>query len=323
MPASRTVSIHDIQPHLRLVNLFLCPPDFNSGERRLYDHYLLYVHQGKGRITIAGRRYEAETGDLYFCPPGLSNTIEADGQDPFLLSGIDFDFMSDQKSNPLHHPVQTSLYDASLALPVVHFTDFDGFPERMRLPGQPLVRALILDMAEQFRIRQVCHQLMLDGQLKTLIAWLVRLLLQDSSGESDDSRRQMVIRYIADHFRETLTNRLLAEQFHYHPDTLNRIVLRYTGVTLKQYIIDLRIQAAVQLLQQGDATVSQVAEQVGYQDCRHFSRVFKQRTGRAPGLFRRLSKNDPHSPDHLAGKALSAKIELGSHPMVHPGRGSG
>ena len=293
MAMGSIISIHDIQPHLRLVNLYPCPPGFNSGERRLYDHYLIYVHQGRGWITIGGHSYEAEAGDLYFCPPGLPNTIEAACQEPFLLSGINFDFTAAHRTNLLHHPIQSGLYDASLALPAVQFSDFPGFPERMRLPGQPLVRALILDMAEQFRIRQIYHELMLDGQLKILMARLVRLLQQDSAGASDDSRRQMDIRYIADHYREPLTNRMLAERFHYHPDALNRIVCRYTGVTVKQYIIELRIQAAVQLLQRGDVTVSQAAEQVGYHDCRHFSRIFKQKTGRAPGRFRRLSGIDP------------------------------
>jgi AraC-like DNA-binding protein len=61
-----------------------------------------------------------------------------------------------------------------------------------------------------------------------------------------------------------ITNQTIAERFHYHPDHINRIVLSYTGMTLKQYIINLRIRRAVDLLINTDADISSIASSIGY-----------------------------------------------------------
>jgi AraC-like DNA-binding protein len=139
-------------------------------------------------------------------------------------------------------------------------------------------------MAEQFRIRQLCWDLLLDGQMKILIAWLARIIQQGEGQKS--SNRLEILRYIAGHYREPLTNQALAAQFHYHPDALNRIITRYTGVTLRQYIIDLRIQDAITQLLHSDTPVHEIARAVGYADLSHFNRIFRHKTGYAPGRFR-------------------------------------
>jgi AraC-like DNA-binding protein len=287
MERSRTIRLGDCQPHLRLVNLFPCPPNFNSGERRLYDHYLLYVHQGSGTVILESQTYAARAGDLFFCLPGQRNTIIADGQDPFILSGINFDFTADSCQESLQYPIRADKFDPDLALPAIRFSDFCGFPPHMHLAGQPMLRSLILDMAEQFRIRQLCWNLLLDGQMKTVVAWLARII-QQGDGQGGGSNMLEILRYIAGHYREPLTNLALAARFHYHPDVLNRIITRYTGVTLKQYIIDLRIQDAITQLLQSHTPVHQIAASVGYADLSHFNRIFRQKTGCSPGRFRQL-----------------------------------
>lgn len=54
------------------------------------------------------------------------------------------------------------------------------------------------------------------------------------------------------------------------------------GVSPKQYIIDLRIRQAKQLLEENSITVTAVAEACGFSSVYHFCRLFKAETGATP-----------------------------------------
>ncbi len=54
------------------------------------------------------------------------------------------------------------------------------------------------------------------------------------------------------------------------------------GLTMHDYLTQLRISRAQLLLRHSDLTVNQVAQAVGYREYRSFIRCFEQRTGRTP-----------------------------------------
>jgi AraC-like DNA-binding protein len=58
------------------------------------------------------------------------------------------------------------------------------------------------------------------------------------------------------------------------------------GVTIEQYIIDLRIDKAKELLKYDDLNFNVIADLLGYSHPSHFSRQFKQQTGTTPTEFR-------------------------------------
>ena len=95
-----------------------------------------------------------------------------------------------------------------------------------------------------------------------------------------------VIDYLGRHYSEDISNGSLGERFGYHPNYLNQLFVRYTGKSLYKYLQDLRILKAVDLLQETDLPVSEVAISVGFKDIPHFSRYFKQKTGYNPTDFR-------------------------------------
>ena len=59
------------------------------------------------------------------------------------------------------------------------------------------------------------------------------------------------------------------------------------GVSPKQYLIDMRIKLAKQLLLEDEKLISDIAESCGFGSVYHFSRTFKQATGMSPTEYRR------------------------------------
>lgn len=76
---------------------------------------------------------------------------------------------------------------------------------------------------------------------------------------------------------------MLADEFAMSVSTLLRQLKRLTGLTPGQYLQEIRLNAARQLLEkQSYRSIAEVATAVGYGDTRSFSRGFKKRFGRAP-----------------------------------------
>lgn len=64
-----------------------------------------------------------------------------------------------------------------------------------------------------------------------------------------------------------------------------------TGYSPVEYVQALRIEAAKQLLDSGDAGIEDVAAAVGYEDPTFFRRLFKRRVGVSPAQYRRQNRS--------------------------------
>lgn len=68
---------------------------------------------------------------------------------------------------------------------------------------------------------------------------------------------------------------------------LLKIFRQYTGLTPYQYLLQLRIHRAKELLQQPDVSVKEVAAQMNFENQYYFSRIFKKKAGLTPSEWRR------------------------------------
>lgn len=64
---------------------------------------------------------------------------------------------------------------------------------------------------------------------------------------------------------------------------------KYTGVTPQQYITDIRINKAKDLLLTSSFNISEIASYIGYQNPLYFSRIFKKVTGLSPSEYKQVS----------------------------------
>ena len=70
------------------------------------------------------------------------------------------------------------------------------------------------------------------------------------------------------------------------PNHFSTLFRRHAGTTFSQYLLDLRISRAKQLLGDPRLTIYDVALQCGFQDATYFSRRFKAVTGKTPSEWR-------------------------------------
>ncbi len=93
--------------------------------------------------------------------------------------------------------------------------------------------------------------------------------------------------YIRAHYQENIGRNEIAAEFFLAPEYLARMYKKKTGVFLKDYINEYRMEQAKNLLRANDVRVSDVAQAVGYDNFSYFSTLFKRYTGRTPNEFRK------------------------------------
>ena len=74
---------------------------------------------------------------------------------------------------------------------------------------------------------------------------------------------------------------------HYSQSHLSRLVRAHYGMGLKEWINDLRLEAAYRELLLGDRTVLKIAMLVGFSSLGHFNKIFKRKFGITPAAARR------------------------------------
>ena len=101
-----------------------------------------------------------------------------------------------------------------------------------------------------------------------------------------DKRVQQLQTWIEIHHGEPIGLDDMVETSAMRVRNLNRRFVNATGLSPRQYLRRVRIEAAKRLLEGQNTTVERIAEQVGYRDTRAFIRAFGVVAGLSPGQYR-------------------------------------
>ena len=103
----------------------------------------------------------------------------------------------------------------------------------------------------------------------------------------DRPRIERILDHIHAHYQERLSIDGLAEVAHLSASGLHRLFRRHTGMSTLDYIAQLRIGSACQLLIATSRPVAHIAADVGYDNLSHFNRQFRLLKQATPRAFRR------------------------------------
>lgn len=103
---------------------------------------------------------------------------------------------------------------------------------------------------------------------------------------------KQVKRYVRQHLGEELSRGQIAANVGMSPDYVSRLFRQETGIQLSEYITEVRMEEARQLLGTTALPVGEVAYKVGFLNVAYFSRVFRIRNGETPAHYRTQFKNN-------------------------------
>ena len=105
--------------------------------------------------------------------------------------------------------------------------------------------------------------------------------------ESDSRKRRLerlntVLDYIQSNYTKQISNRELADIIHLSEDRFNHLFKESMGMPPLQYMNEVRMKKAMNLLKRKEGTVVEIADSVGFTDYNHFGRQFRRYFGCAP-----------------------------------------
>lgn len=128
-------------------------------------------------------------------------------------------------------------------------------------------------------------------ELMELIRLIACDIIDHMNAQTDQSVKEQLLNYVAENcYSPEFSTTAMAEKFHMSPSYLSRCFKTYIGMNLLDYVTELRINKAKELLLQKDKPIKEVAAEAGYGNVNSFNRRFKQVTDYTPGEWREQKK---------------------------------
>ena len=224
-----------------------------------------YLQEGSLSITIDGVSYTAKPGDWFFIPAGAMHSYSN-------LPGVGM------KKYWMHFDIY----------PTVNLLASLQVARRVNAANDSRVRGLFEEFGRLCGSTDLCDRLRVKAIILNLLAEYIRLADRNTQvvWEERDEDMRNVLSYIQENFRRNLTTQELAAVCHMHPTHFIRAFKLKMAQTPHQYLADVRMEYARQLLDRSDRSIVEIAEEAGFYDLPHFSRTFKRYFSMTPTQYR-------------------------------------
>ena len=105
-----------------------------------------------------------------------------------------------------------------------------------------------------------------------------------------DNLAEAVKEYINLNFDKNITLSSLSEIFFVSPFHISHIFKENFGISPIQYLINVRMNEAKNLLSDSNYSIQEIARKAGYPNANYFNILFKRFTGKSPGMFRKQKR---------------------------------
>jgi AraC-like DNA-binding protein len=244
----------------------------------------LLLTQGTAVIAAGSRRYTLTKGQGMFIPPGVRHSGWQQGTErcqlhslvflPRLVGGSPDSILWQKYINPVIERTEGA---------VVLSPELDWQREALDALEQGYQAMREKTSGYEFQVRE---------QMSHMVFLLFSNLPQETAAPTErtirnEERIKTMLTYIDDHFGEELTVADIADQAAISVSECLRCFHSTLGLTPIQYVKQLRLQRAAELLTSTNRRIADIAAQCGFQDISYFTRSFKAQEGMLPSEYRK------------------------------------
>jgi AraC-like DNA-binding protein/uncharacterized cupin superfamily protein len=244
---------------------------------------LCYVHSGTGTRMIGDSVNEFKAGDLVLIGGNLPHTWisqkyvdkKSEAMQVFVIQFLPDLLPVELLNNPSFLEIKKMLQKASKGIFIKENLQLKSFFDS--LVGLKEVEKFI-------ELLQLLNKLSQENNIELLASDQYSPLL---SGENQ-KRMIDVFGYIHNHYTENISLKQIADIACLNEASFCRYFGKNTGQTFTEYVNDLRINQACQLIRNSDKSILEISQEVGFNSYTNFNRCFVKRKNRSPRVF----KND-------------------------------
>lgn len=242
---------------------------------------LTYILSGKGKYMIEGVVYDVEAGDMIICNPGVHHqNIVSSREEPtveFFTGFSDFQF----KNMP---PNSIVLNNSSFIL-------------HLDTESKREVSRICFEMLAENEACQLGKYFMLKAHLMQILLHIIRGILElpDSKQKTCNFETynksyavKRIVNYLSENYEHKISLDQIAHNMYLSPVYISKIFKEETGESPINYLIKIRLEKAREILEDSDnRSIKSIANNVGYEDVYHFSKLFKKYYGVSPLHYRK------------------------------------
>lgn len=251
----------------------ICDKNYSFGPTIRDNFVLHFIVDGKGKFTIDGQTTELGVGDMFILPKGKVTFYQADKEHPWTYLWVGF---SGSKAESILSKTQL------LEQYFCHST----------------LKSKVLDQIvklTQFRDQKLddVTELQLIAELYKLLAFLIEEFPSKAMSDSSiliQNYIKQAKKIIHTQYGNPLKISEIAKKLNLNRSYLYKIFKEETDYSLKDYLIQIRMEKSVDLLTSTTFHISEIANAVGFPDALAFSKAFKKHFGQSPSHYRRALK---------------------------------
>lgn len=236
--------------------------------RVLHEYQIIYITQGKGIFETKKTNYIINAGSVIILRKGEWHRYRPLKEFGWTESYIGFD----GKLADFFLQKQEILRDI----------------EVVELGDQEVLLDTFYKIFDLVKNEGPCFQQIASGLIIKLLGYILSLDTQKTfAGNNIEKSIQEICYHIREHIEDDFNFERLTQNYDTSCSHLRKMFKQYTGKSPHQYYLDMKIIRAKELILNTNLSIKEIAFSLGFESIHYFSRLFKNKVGRAPTEFRR------------------------------------
>ena len=282
------MDIRKFNPYVRFCSEVMLSSDYQKASKA-YDFRLFYVLYGGFNAVFDDRTIEVREGDVLVFPPNTTYRLLLTecGKSNHII--INFDFVSDNVGTGTRQLDTPENFKHDEIYSTECTEEYSGI---FYLKEAFFCADMLSEMCKERRASLNGLSEMLSADMKRLLIKLSREKerRQQSKRDAKDTLCDLIKEYIKKEYGSAVSNSEIAAKFGYHPYYVNSVFKKRTGYTIRAYLIEFRLKAAIELLLSTELTVAEIGTACGFNGASYFSECFSTHLGITPTEFREKAK---------------------------------
>ena len=269
-------NIHNDTKSIITSNIAIFIPEKFIINKKMYveEYHFVICFTTPPRATIRFKEYQFKKGSLICMSPGDDITVHpSNSSSPakYMTVCVNKEFMQ-------------NIYLQTGGKGILSFKKPDNTYSLQLLEG---IEALIYEVLNY----EETNSLMIESLENRIVLQLLRDSHSEFKKTGYNKQHDIVhkaIKYIETYYSSNISIKTICDAVYISPSHLQKVFLKYVGVTPYQYIMDCRHRKAKEMLETTTmASIEEVARQCGFVNSAHFSTAFKQKEGMPPLVYKK------------------------------------
>jgi AraC-like DNA-binding protein len=245
-----------------------CAPVYTINRTSFQFHSIEFVARGLGWLKLRQKKHQLQPGSVFSYGPGVPHEIATDPEQPMVKYFVDF---CGTDATELLARCRLSPGTMSQVFPPLELQPLFDELIRNGLRGTRRAPSVCVKLLEALSLKTVESRAPLSG--RETLAFGTYQRCRD---------------YIGRHFNQLRSVAQIAAECHLDDTYLCRLFKQYDHETPYRFLLRLKMNYAAERLQSPSMLVKHIAEETGFVNQFHFSRVFKSVFGVSPSALSKL-----------------------------------